>query len=111
MTHEDDMMRWIGGLFFAATLLVGCSDDEPMCFGSEAQYAIGEVFMDGCRQCTCNDDTTITCVATAECDTGCEDNEGNDVEVGSYFPAGDGCNLCQCVSAGEVECTDDPCGM
>lgn len=91
--------------------VLGCSDDEPRCYGSETTHEIGAVFQDGCRQCTCNEDTSITCVATAACDTGCEDADGQNHDVGTFWPAGDGCNVCQCVAVGEAECTENPCGV
>lgn len=90
---------------------LGCADDDPLCYGADTTHEIGEVFEDGCRQCTCNEDTSITCVATAACDTGCEDGDGQNHDVGTFWPAGDGCNVCQCVSVGEVDCTENPCGV
>ena len=93
-------------------LLAGCGgDDDPVCFGADRTYAIGETYDEGCRACTCNDDTSITCLATAACTTGCEDAEGNLQDVGAFWPAGDGCNICQCVSAGETSCTTNACGV
>ncbi len=104
------------GLGAAAVLLVGasllgCSDDDRVCFSSSGRQEPGAVFMDGCRQCTCNEDTSITCVATEACDTGCEDEGGQAHDVGTFWPAGDGCNVCQCVATDEVSCTMNACGV
>jgi hypothetical protein len=93
-----------------STVLLACDDDEPRCYGSDRSYEIGERFDNGCRSCVCNDDQTITCQATEACDEGCEDADGNPQDVGAFWPAGDGCNICQCEAAGEVSCTDNDCG-
>ena len=105
---------WIVGLttlLATAGIAAGCSSDDPICYGTDTTHEIGATFDDGCRECTCNADTTITCVATSACDTGCEDSDGNAHDLGAFWPAGDGCNVCQCVSAGEVSCTENQCGV
>ncbi len=89
---------------------VGCGDDDPVCFGVGTTYAIGETYADGCRECTCNDDTSITCVATDACQTGCTDDDGVPRDRGTFWPSGDGCNVCECTSSDEVQCTANACG-
>ncbi len=94
-----------------AALVVGCSDDERLCYGADVTYELGESFDQGCRSCTCNDDASITCTATAACAAGCEDADGGARDLGAFWPAGDGCNVCQCATAGKVECTENSCGV
>ncbi len=95
---------------------VGCSDDSAsLCYGADRTYEVGAAFDDGCRSCTCNADTTITCVETAACERTCEDALGGSYDIGELWSAGDRCNVCQCVvgdaGAPEVSCTSNDCGL
>ncbi len=99
------------GFAMAGLTLTGCSDDDPVCRGAEQNYAIGATFEDGCRSCTCNEDTSITCTATDACTTGCDDGTGTIVDVGAFWPVGDGCNVCQCQADGSADCTTNMCGV
>ena len=78
-------------------------------FGSETFFA-GDVRSSCGETCTCLDDSTWDCVYT-DVACGCV-VDGEFHEVGSSFPAGDGCNTCTCVDNGgqpTAECTLAEC--
>jgi hypothetical protein len=105
--------RFVVGFSFlvlAGATWLGCSGDEIRCYGTSTSYAAGSVYMDGCRQCTCNNNGSTTCVATAACDTGCVDDDGVDHDLGTFWPAGDSCNVCECVEKDTIQCTSNVCG-
>lgn len=88
-------------------LLGGCGADEDVCRGPNGGLASGDTFTDECNTCTCNEDGSITCEEIQDC-AACT-YEGQDYAVGESWPAGDGCNFCQCLGFDDVSCTETAC--
>ena len=72
----------------------------------EQIYALAGAGADLVR-CTCNEDFSITCEETEDC-ADCE-YEGDGYKIGQTWPAGDGCNICQCEAKGSYSCTETAC--
>jgi hypothetical protein len=85
---------------------MACVQPEPNCPYKDNVYPSNTRFTDGCYECTCNDDATVTC-SESECATCVDDGTG--YAAGETWAAGDGCNICTCVSDGSIDCTDAPC--
>jgi hypothetical protein len=100
------MASWLAA---ASLMAIGCSKASEPCLGpNDIRYDAGDTFVDGCNNCVCNEDGSITC-DTGQCAVTCE-FAGEIYQPGQAFPAGDGCNVCSCGSDGSVTCTDSPCG-
>jgi hypothetical protein len=98
----------LGAVLVIAVALAGCGgDDDDTCRGPDGDLAKGATYVDGCNECTCNDDGSITCVEDTNC--GACEYEGASYAIGDSWPAGDGCNFCQCLDVGDVSCTETAC--
>jgi hypothetical protein len=114
-TGRDRRWQLIVLLGAVAVLAAACGDGSRQrtttCIGGDRAYRVGDTWNDGCNDCVCNEDRTITCTA-AECLVSCE-HQGQTYQVGESWPAGDGCNLCSCSEVngtGSVQCTGVSCG-
>jgi len=86
-------------------------------------YAVGQSFPegDGCNTCSCVANGSVACTTIAcgvdggpppptDGGTGCF-YDGIEYGVGAIFPAGDGCNTCECAADGAVLCTTIACSI
>ncbi len=99
-------------LFLSTSLLlifIGCDDEKNTCEYNNQTYDAGQSFpdIDGCNNCTCNDDGSVSCTQLVCIGTCSYNNERYD--IGQTFPATDGCNTCTCMEDGSVACTEMYC--
>ncbi|MBM4356415.1 MAG: hypothetical protein FJ109_21910, partial [Deltaproteobacteria bacterium] len=92
------------GLFFFGIASIGCDmenskEDAPDCDG----HALGEEWDVGCNTCIC-ESSGMSCTLL-ECPETCPGGS----EVGSSWPAEDGCNTCSCMKDLTVACTAMAC--
>jgi len=100
----------------AAGSLSGCAADppetEPRCPYGDTSYPLGTSFEDGCTDCICNQNGSVSCTAaSADDQDACFDctHDQAGYMLGQMWPAGDGCNYCQCLADGEVACSETQC--
>jgi hypothetical protein len=101
------MMRT--GYILLAALATSACGGEALCTQDNLSLEDGETVEDGCYTKTCLASGDLSSKLNGSCSTDCTADDGTVYELGFSWPAGDGCNFCQCKADKVVECSMAPC--